>query len=67
MSDSDPGKTSFEAAASGGRKSLFSEVVFFLRTHKRWSLIPIFLALGLLGIFVTLTGTGLAPLIYTLF
>jgi len=61
------GANEFAEAARSGRRSLIGEVLYFIRTQKRWSLIPILLALALLGIFVTLTGTGLAPLIYTLF
>jgi hypothetical protein len=57
----------FAAAARSGRRSLPNEILHFVRTHRRWSLIPILLALAVLGAFVTLTGTGLAPLIYTLF
>jgi len=63
----DKSTDAFTEAAQSGRRSLIGEVLYFVKTQKRWSLIPILLALALLGIFVTLTGTGLAPLIYTLF
>ncbi len=68
MSDR-PGDDSneFVAAAQDARRTVVGEFIYLLRTHKRWSLIPILLALAILGVFVTLTGTGLAPLIYTLF
>ncbi len=67
MSNQDDKHSELAQAAGKGRRSLFAEVSYFVRTQKRWSLIPILLALALLGVFVTLTGTGLAPLIYTLF
>ena len=67
MATSGDDRDQLAQAASKGRRSLFAEVAYFVRTQKRWSLIPILVALALLGVFVTLTGTGLAPLIYTLF
>jgi len=39
----------------------------FLKHNKKWWLLPLLLALLLLGLLVVLSGTGLAPFIYTLF
>jgi hypothetical protein len=46
---------------------LIGEFVDFVLHNKKWWLIPIILALLLLGLLVLLSGTGAAPFIYTLF
>ena len=56
-----------KAARAEARPSLMREVWGFLRANKKWWLLPIFLVLLLLGLLILLSGTGLAPLIYTLF
>ena len=44
------------------------EYLSFLKTHKKWWLLPIVLILLLLGIIIILAqGSALAPFIYTLF
>jgi hypothetical protein len=52
-----------------GRRSttLPSEFLAFMRENKKWWLLPIVLALLLVGVFLVLASTGAAPLIYTLF
>lgn len=47
--------------------SLTTEFVHFLVHNKKWWLAPIVLALGIVGLFAVLAGTGAAPFIYTLF
>lgn len=49
---------------SGG---FVSEYLDFLKTSKKWWLMPIIVCLVLLGIIVVLGSTGAAPFIYTLF
>lgn len=49
------------------RSGLVSELWAFVRTHKKWWLLPILFAILLLGALVFLTGSGAAPFIYTLF
>ncbi len=49
---------------SGG---LVSEFWHFLMQTKKWWLLPIVLALVLLGLLVLLGGSAAAPFIYTLF
>ena len=49
------------------RDSLIAEFIYYLRRYRRWSMIPILIALALLGVFVSLSGTGAAPFIYALF
>ena len=43
------------------------EFAGYLRAHKKWWLLPIIVALVLLGIFALLTATGAGPALYTLF
>jgi len=60
--------TEFErAAARHAEVGLLREFWFFLRHNKKWWLLPILLAILLLGVLVLLSGTGAAPFIYTLF
>lgn len=64
----DQPKNEFEkAAAETPRGGLVAELWAFVRENKKWWLIPILAALLLFGLLVLLSGTGLAPFIYTLF
>lgn len=58
----------FEKAAAD-RKSggLLAEMWGFMRDNKKWWLLPIVVVLLLFGLLIVLSGTGLAPFIYTLF
>jgi hypothetical protein len=56
-----------KAAAEANRGGLLAELWSFVRENKKWWLIPILAALLLFGLLVLLSGTGLAPFIYTLF
>lgn len=66
---SNQGPNEFEKAAneksSGG--GILSELWGFLRENKKWWLLPILVLLLLFGLLIMLSGTGLAPFIYTLF
>ena len=61
-------QSEFERAATeqphGG---LPRELWGFLAQNKKWWLLPILIVLLLFGALVILSGTGLAPFIYTLF
>ena len=57
----------FEQLAQDRRSSLVSEFWYFLKYNKKWWLLPILIVLLLLGLFVLLAGTSVAPFIYTLF
>src|SRR5438045_3944962 len=60
-------QTEFEKAAaneSGG--NVVGEFWFFLRTHKKWWLLPILAALLLLGLVMVLSTSAAAPFIYTM-
>jgi hypothetical protein len=60
---SDFEKTAKEEAEAG----FFREFWGFLCQNKKWWLVPILLVLLLFGLLILLSGTGLAPFIYTLF
>jgi hypothetical protein len=58
----------FEKAAakqSGG--GFMSDLWGFLKTNKKWWLLPIIVVFVILAVLVLLSSTGVAPFIYTLF
>ncbi|HUJ70830.1 MAG TPA: DUF5989 family protein [Verrucomicrobiae bacterium] len=65
----DPIPTNFEKAVAErrGRGGLFADLCGFLKGSKKWWLLPIIAVLLIFALFVFLSGTGLAPFIYTLF
>ena len=52
-----------------GRKrgGLLGEFWAFLRQSKKWWMLPILLVLLVFGVLILLSGTAVAPFIYTLF
>jgi hypothetical protein len=51
-----------------GKMGFLKELWGFMRTRKRWWLLPIIIILVLLGVLIVFTeGSALAPFIYTLF
>ena len=59
---------SFERAAADGQHAGFlSELWQFLRTSRKWWLVPIIVMMVLLSALIFLSGTAVAPFIYTLF
>jgi drug/metabolite transporter superfamily protein YnfA len=64
----DPKQNEFEkAAAEEVHGGIFSDLWGFLKQNKKWWLLPILVMLLLFGLLIFLSGTGLAPFIYTLF
>jgi hypothetical protein len=62
-----PSSDDFETQARRQRDpSLLREFWEFLAHNKKWWLLPILIVLLLFGVFIFLSGTGLAPFIYTL-
>jgi hypothetical protein len=57
----------FEDVATESQRSVASEFLYFLRCSKKWWLLPILLVLAVLSVLVLLSGTAVAPFIYTLF
>ena len=66
MSES-PQKNEFEKLNEDEQLSLFSEFYLFIKENKAYWMIPILLTLALVGFLATLSTTGAAPFIYTLF
>lgn len=56
-----------EMAQETASPGIVTEFWQFLTHNKKWWLLPILLAMLLLGGFVFLSATGAAPFIYTLF
>jgi hypothetical protein len=58
----------FERAASEiPRKGLAGDFWAFLLQNKKWWLLPILMMLLLFGVLIFVSGTALAPFIYSLF
>ena len=55
------------AAGEPQRTGMVSEFLYFLKTSKKWWLLPIIVVLVGFGLLVFLSGTAAAPFIYTLF
>lgn len=64
----EPNQNDFEKTAKEQPEAGFlGELWGFLRQNKKWWLLPILIVLLLFGVLILLSGTGLAPFIYTLF
>lgn len=61
----DPGEFARQAAEHNA--GLLSELLDLVLTHKKWWLIPVIVALLLIGVIVLLGTTAAAPFIYPLF
>lgn len=60
--------TEFEkAAAARTRGGFLAEFWGFLKTNKKWWLLPVIIVFLILATLIFLSSTGLAPFIYTLF
>ena len=57
----------FAHEAEQAPPGLLAEFVDFLLHNKKWWLIPIVATLLAFGVLILLSGTGIAPFIYTLF
>ena len=57
----------FERLASQQSPGLIAEFWDFLKHNKKWWLLPILLVMLVFGALVLLSGTAVAPFIYTLF
>ena len=62
-----PPATDFQQQAADVDRGLVAEFLDFLRHNKKWWLIPIIVAILLLGLLVMLSGSAIAPFIYPLF
>lgn len=48
-------------------QNFFRELILFIAHNKKWYLIPIVVAILLMGLLIILGSTGAAPFVYTLF
>jgi Family of unknown function (DUF5989) len=62
-------RTQFEevAASAENRRGLLGEVWEFLKTNKKWWLLPVLITFLVLALLILVSSTGVAPFIYTLF
>ena len=67
MSNDERKAESLEDLATRTKPGFFAEYIAFLQASKKWWLIPILVAVLLLGVLTLLAATGAAPFIYTLF
>jgi hypothetical protein len=56
-----------QAAATGSGGSFLGDLWGFLKTNKKWWLLPIILLFLVFAVLILLSSTGVAPFIYTLF
>jgi hypothetical protein len=66
MNDQTPTKFE-EAAAEQTSRGLAGELWVFMKENKKWWLLPLIIALLIFAALIFLSGTGVAPFIYTLF
>ncbi len=57
----------FALQAESSRPGQLRELFALIRHEKKWFLTPIIVILLVAGIFIVLSGTAVAPFIYTLF
>ena len=57
----------FARQAEGANKGVLREQLDFLKQNKKWWMTPIIVVLILFGVLVILSGTAIAPMLYTLF
>ncbi|MFN0059869.1 MAG: DUF5989 family protein [Planctomycetota bacterium] len=60
-------QSDFERQATSQSTGVVREFIDFLRTNKKWWLLPIVVVLLAVGLLIVLGGTVVAPFIYTLF
>jgi uncharacterized protein DUF5989 len=56
-----------DVAKTNQRSGIAAEFLYFLRTSKKWWLLPILVVLVVFSVLMLLSGTAAAPFIYTLF
>jgi drug/metabolite transporter superfamily protein YnfA len=64
---SEKSKDEFQEAANESEIGLGREIWDMLSKRKKWWLLPILIALALIGVLLVLGSTSAAPFIYTLF
>ncbi len=64
---SDQREKEVEALSRQRSPGLVKEFLQFVVENKAWWMLPILIVLGMLGVFASLSYTGAAPFIYSLF
>ena len=67
MTEQKTNRSEFESQATETRQGFFAEFWDFLAHNKKWWLMPIVIVLLAVGALALLSGTAVAPFIYTLF
>jgi hypothetical protein len=72
MSNTDPSKpdhfqSEFESLSQEPQRGMMGEFVDFLGENRKWWMLPMIIVFGLMGALLLLSGTAIAPFIYTLF
>jgi hypothetical protein len=67
MAPDPKGESDFQRLAESSQPGLWAELFDFLKANKKWWLLPILLMIGVFGILMALSATGVAPFIYTMF
>jgi hypothetical protein len=62
-----PGTEFERAGGEPASESFLGEMFDFLKHNKKWWLLPIFVILVLFGLLMLMSGSAIAPFIYTLF
>jgi len=62
-----PNPPEFQERARHGRSGFLREMWGFLRDNKKWWMIPMLAIILILGALVLVSGSPVAPFIYTLF
>jgi Family of unknown function (DUF5989) len=62
-----PMKPADDLGALASNPGFFGDLLYFVRTSKKWWMIPVISLLVLFGVLMLLSGTAAAPFIYTLF
>ena len=65
--NTDKTNNDFASQAEGDNQGIIAEFWGLLRHNKKWWLLPVIVALLVLGVLVILGSTAAAPFIYTLF
>jgi len=52
---------------AASNKSFWGEVWYFLKTSKKWWMLPLIISFVAIGVLLVLAKTAVAPFIYTLF
>lgn len=61
------GRSQMHRAVDQKQPTIVREFWDYLKTSKSWWLLPIIVALMIIGVLVMLSGTAAAPYVYTLF